>query len=346
MEGSVLGMDVPDSVKAALLLQCRRTADDIEASLARRRSSQEAYADAERPVPANSNDADRPPERHEADESAAYAPALTPGSSERILGAIFMAAGEGLLLVDEDFEIVRANQRAGEIYGVLEPNLMGVDIRSFTDASGAARLSDLFDGLIEGQRMSMELSCTYVDGSTFPATITATRIDLDGRRHWPLIVRDDTDRKSLENRLWEEKQQTEEMNVTLKNVLKNIEADRKVFETSISGKITTLLLPALKKIAKATEPSVRKSYLALFEEQLLSLIAGCESQPDPGLLRLSRSEINVCRMIQAGCSSKEICEALSLSFETVQTHRKNIRKKLELKGSKVNLHTFLANQAL
>jgi DNA-binding CsgD family transcriptional regulator len=37
---------------------------------------------------------------------------------------------------------------------------------------------------------------------------------------------------------------------------------------------------------------------------------------------------------------------LNLSFETVQTHRKNIRKKLELKGSKVNLHTFLANRTL
>jgi DNA-binding NarL/FixJ family response regulator len=32
---------------------------------------------------------------------------------------------------------------------------------------------------------------------------------------------------------------------------------------------------------------------------------------------------------------------MNLAFETVQTHRKNIRRKLGLRGKNVNLHSFL-----
>jgi len=37
---------------------------------------------------------------------------------------------------------------------------------------------------------------------------------------------------------------------------------------------------------------------------------------------------------------------MKLSFETVQTHRRNIRRKLGLNGEKMNLHAFLMNRVL
>jgi len=270
----------------------------------------------------------------------------TQSTSEKILSAIFMSVGEGILLVDEEFEIVKANQRACEIYGLLEQNLIGADIRSLMDASGSQVLEKYFGGLIEGQRMSAEIDCLYVDGKTFPATVTVTRSDFDGKRYWPMIVRDNTDQKTLEKQLRQEKQQTEEMNLTLKTVMKSIEQDRKDFESRVASKIKTSLLPSLKKIDKAPDAGVRKSYLALLEEQLFSLSAGFENQLDAGLLKLTRTEIEVCRLIQAGCSSKDICDAMRLSFETIQTHRKNIRKKLALNGKKLNLHAYLMNRVL
>lgn len=267
-------------------------------------------------------------------------------TSEKILSAIFVSVGEGILLVDQDFEVVKANQRACEIYGLLDQNLIGADIRALTDESGARTLTRLFDELIEGQRMGAEIASLYVDGKTFPSTVTVTRSDLDGKKYWPIIVRDDTDRKIMENQLRQEKQQIEEMNLTLKTVLKSIEQDRKDFENRLASKIRTSLLPGVNKIEKAADEKVRKSYLALLEQQLLSLTAGFEKELHAGLLKLTRTEIEVCRLVQAGCSSKDICDAMKLSFETVQTHRKNIRKKLDLNGKKLNLHTFLINRVL
>lgn len=265
---------------------------------------------------------------------------------EKFLYAIFVSVGEGILLVDEDMEIVKANQRASEIFGLLERNLIGADIRALTDGPGARTLAGFFDELIEGQRMSAEITGMYVDGKTFPATVTVTRSDLDGKRYWPIIVQDDTNQKILERQLRQEKQQTEEMNLTLKTVLKSIEQDRKDLENRVASKIRTSLLPCVKKIEKAPDDNARKSYLGLLEQQLLSLTAGFERELDGNLLKLTRTEIEVCRLIQAGCSSKDICEALKLSFDTIQTHRKNIRKKLGLNGKKLNLHAHLINRIL
>ena len=271
---------------------------------------------------------------------------LDPKTSEKILGAVFMSVGEGILLVDEDFEIVKANQHACEMYGLQQQNILGADIRSLTAPDDAGVLRQYFDELIEGQRKSAEMTCAYVDGKTFPATVTVTRSDIDGKKHWSLIVRDDTNQKTMETQLREEKRQTEEMNLTLKTVMKSIEQDRKDFENRVAAKIRTSLLPGLRKIDEATEANVRKSYLAIFEEQLLSLTAGFEKELDAGLLKLTRTELEVCRLIQAGCSTKDICAAMKLSFDTIQTHRRNIRKKLELNGKKMNLQAFLMNRVL
>lgn len=265
-------------------------------------------------------------------------------NAEKMSSAIFQTVGEGILLVDQDLEIINANQHAAEIYGMPIQNLIGTDIRMLTDEPGIRTLLRFFDDLVEGQRFSAEITGIYVDSSIFPTRTTVTRIDRDGKKFWTIIVHDNSEQKSMEERLRLEKKQSEEMNVTLKNVLNAIEKDRRDFENRLSARIRTSILPALEKVDKETDASVRKSYLTLLGQQLVGLTSGFDTELDAGLLKLSRTEIEVCRLIQGGCSSKEICEAMNLSFETIQTHRKNIRRKLDLRGRKVNLHAFLSNR--
>lgn len=267
-------------------------------------------------------------------------------ASEKIFSAVFESVGEGILLIDKDLEIVKANRRACEIYGLMVQNLIGAKVSSLTDEPGAHILTEFFSTLIEGRRRSAEVTGVYVDGKTFPATLTVTRSDMGGEKYWQIIVQDDTDRKNMERQLREEKQIIEEMNLTLKNVLNSIEQDKKEFENRVASKIRTTLLPSIAKISKTTSDGTRKVYLSLLEQQLLSLTEGFETELDGSLLKLSKTEIEICRLIQAGNSSKEICEALKLSFDTVQTHRRNIRKKLDLNGRKLNLHAYLLNRML
>ena len=56
---------------------------------------------------------------------------------------------------------------------------------------------------------------------------------------------------------------------------------------------------------------------------------------------LTRRELEICRYLRNGLSSKEIAGVLSISTQSVQTHRHHIRRKLGLLNSRANLVSYL-----
>lgn len=262
-------------------------------------------------------------------------------NSEKMLRLIFQSVGNGILLLSDDYRIVKANQRAGQIHDCRPDDLIGRDLRDLTDTYGRLTLMSCVAALAGEASMSAEILVRRSDGSMLPASFMVTRVDIDGRLFWPVIVRDISRQKALEERLRKEKQQVEDMNVTLRNVMKSVDSDRREFENNLARRIRTHLLPALDRIADEPSQNIRASYLDLVREQLIGLTAGTTSELDANLLKLSKTEMRICQFVQAGCSTKDICEAMNLAFETVQTHRKNIRRKLGLRGKNVNLHSFL-----
>lgn len=137
-----------------------------------------------------------------------------------------------------------------------------------------------------------------------------------------------------------EKEQLEEMNITLRNVLQSIDREREQLLNEVSGKVNNQVLPALNRIENEDDPAIRKGYITVAKDQLMRLAPGSDSS-DPMLLKLTNMETRVCQFIQAGHSSKDIAETLNISLETVQTHRKNIRRKLGLHGKSVSLYAHL-----
>ena len=56
---------------------------------------------------------------------------------------------------------------------------------------------------------------------------------------------------------------------------------------------------------------------------------------------LTTKGLYVCNMLINGLSSKEIAYKLSISLSTIEKHRNNIRKKLNISNKKVNLVKYL-----
>lgn len=222
--------------------------------------------------------------------------------------------------------------------------MIGTPLCRLTDSDGCESLKEAKERLIEGQQFQAEILSLYVDGKTFPSVMTMTRMNLDESPYWTLIVRDITEQKVLDLKLREEKLNAEEMNVTLRNVLKSIENDRKEFEQKLTERISSSILPGIEKICVEQQDEVRQGYLALLKDQLISLTGGFDHELDGDLLKLTKTELKICQFIKAGLSGKEICDAMNLSFETIQTHRKNIRKKLGLRGRSRSLHQFLVSR--
>ncbi len=142
-----------------------------------------------------------------------------------------------------------------------------------------------------------------------------------------------------------EKEQLEEMNITLRNVLQSIDKEREDILNEVSSKVNSLVIPALDRIESEEDAAIRKGYVTVARDQLARLAPGSMAS-DPLLLKLTHMETRVCQFIQAGYASKDIAESLNISLETVQTHRKNIRRKLGLHGKTVSLYAHLKTQGV
>jgi Response regulator containing a CheY-like receiver domain and an HTH DNA-binding domain len=157
-------------------------------------------------------------------------------------------------------------------------------------------------------------------------------------RHREILVQKVQERTA---ELETEKARLVEMNITLRNVISSIKRERGEFHEELARTVRQVFLPTLSRLRAENAPEVRTAYADLLGDQLLRLCSGEDADEDARLLRLSPMELKVCRFIQAGKRTKDISEALQLSVETVQTHRKNIRKKLNLKGGNANLFGYL-----
>ncbi|MCB2225909.1 MAG: PAS domain S-box protein [Desulfarculaceae bacterium] len=266
--------------------------------------------------------------------------------SGKLFRSLFKAAGEGILLVDTNFRIVEVNHRACDIFGMPPEQFFRQDVLLLTAPNARETLNRVIRGLDEEEIWVGEMAGVGNTGEEFPMEVTVNRVDLAERTLFHVVVRDITPRKALEESLRRDKVQLEEMNVTLRNVMKNIGKEKQELEQAITQNIENFLLTALDKIKDEPSRDIRASYLNLIRDQLVGLTKGFSRELDPRLLTLTRTEMLVCQLIQAGSSSKEIAESLNLALDTVHSHRKNIRRKLDLRGHEVSLFSYLSAKPL
>ena len=191
------------------------------------------------------------------------------------------------------------------------------------------------------------LAARDAEGATFPAEATLRRIAFQGGSLFQLILHDLSERMELQDSLRDRMAEVKEMNIALRQVLRSVEEERQEMLRTLHTRMKRRMLPALDKIARAETAEVREGYRNILAEQLVGMVGepdeahGADGGNDLVLLGLTPRELEVCRLIQLGRSGKEIADLLGISFETAQTHRKNIRKKLGLRGSTTSLQTHL-----
>jgi two-component system invasion response regulator UvrY len=88
-----------------------------------------------------------------------------------------------------------------------------------------------------------------------------------------------------------------------------------------------------------------KKYICDEIKNILSEQVISGDEPNAGLNSLSQREIEIIAFIKKGNSSKEIADALNISVKTVEVHRYNILKKLNLKNAAA-LVNFINNSQL
>jgi DNA-binding CsgD family transcriptional regulator/PAS domain-containing protein len=133
----------------------------------------------------------------------------------------------------------------------------------------------------------------------------------------------------------------EESNTALKVLLRQREKDQREFENNILSNMKHLIYPYISKLKKNRKMSDELVYLNMIETNLKEIVSPFSSKLSFQYLDFTPKEILVANLIKDGKQDKDIMEILSISLETVKSHRQNIRKRLGIYGSRSNLRTKL-----
>ncbi len=268
------------------------------------------------------------------------------GATQHPLAEFMIETSDSMIVCGGDFNIVSTNKNAYNVHAASRGAMLGRDCRTLFTPAARTQLTTAISRLTENQQRIGELQARRMDGRTFPADVTAKRIRWENRSYFLLVIRDLSKNKRLHRILRQERAQRREMFNTIGNLMKAFEIEKKRTARGIYQDIESLLLPALANIKNEPDPTIRNGYLESLTSHLIGMTYRFGGESDGRFLNLTRTEMRVCCLIQSGYASKEVAEKMHIAFETVQVHRRNIRRKLGLTGRNVNLHAFLAEKRL
>ncbi|MDZ7666477.1 MAG: PAS domain S-box protein [Desulfotignum sp.] len=174
----------------------------------------------------------------------------------------------------------------------------------------------------------------------------------DGRLVRLEIARDITGRKQaekqqkeitliLEEKVKERTAELEDMNATLRILLKKREEDKNEIEEKIFANHKLILTPIIQNLKKNLTRESQKHMMDILESELKNIVSPFSKKLSDHMVNLTPMEIHIADLVKFGKTNKEISEITHSSIHTISRHRENIRKKIGLKNKKVNLRSFL-----
>jgi DNA-binding NarL/FixJ family response regulator len=105
--------------------------------------------------------------------------------------------------------------------------------------------------------------------------------------------------------------------------------------------IKQLVFPFIDRLKALPANKQSRTYLNIIETNLGEILSPLIGQLSSTFKKLPPKEVQIAGMIRQGKNSKEIAEMFESSVATINTHRNNIRRKLDLKKKKANLRSHL-----
>ena len=147
--------------------------------------------------------------------------------------------------------------------------------------------------------------------------------------------------KQREEELEHQAGRLEDANAALRGVLRQRDEDMKEMEQAILQNLKESILPNIERLNRMLQKPEGRQLIDL-------IISGLNDIASPFLRRLSNlervltpQEIKIATLIREGKSTKEIADLMNLSTTTINFHRRNLREKLGLTNTTVNLRTHL-----
>ncbi len=269
--------------------------------------------------------------------------------SEKNYRSIVNTAHEGIWRIDKNANTDFANDHMAKMLGYTAEEMIGKSMYFFMDDDGIKLAKYNFQRRKEGISEEHEFRFVKKDGSDLWALLSTNPMtDGDGNFGGALaMVIDITDRKKNDKKLQEatsrlkiDQQALKDQNMALKKVLDHIELDKKEYQHNICEKLDMVILPIIEKLKEKVIPD-NVAAVEILESNIKSILSR-DMDIFKGLYeKLTPRELEICKQIRDGKSSKEISSRLNISVVTIHKHREKIRKKLGLTNQNLNLVAYL-----
>jgi len=148
-------------------------------------------------------------------------------------------------------------------------------------------------------------------------------------------------RKS-KSELKEKERLLEEANIALRLLMKKIAEEKEEQAKQLGQQLHETVLPYVRRLELSQLTEKQQFLLEMIQTQLQHLTAPPSMRNKELYFHLTPMETKIANLVREGESTKEIAALLNLSPRTVETHRKNIRKKAGFHHKNGNLQAILS----
>ena len=251
------------------------------------------------------------------------------------------------ILIVQDGLIKFVNPRALQVFSYDESEVIDKHFLEFIHPEYRPIAKERYQQIFQGVKLSNPFQFRALDarGRETWLQSSATLISWNNRPAMLTFLSDISKIKETEEHLKRRGSELEETNMALKILLRESGEAKENLERKVLGNMKDLILPYIDELEAVIDSPHAASLVKVVRSNLNEITSSFSRKLLTEYLGLTPREIQIADFIRQGKMNKEIARFLNISPSGVEFHRRNLRKKFNIQGKKINLQSFLHSLA-
>ncbi|NTW77835.1 MAG: PAS domain S-box protein, partial [Syntrophaceae bacterium] len=272
--------------------------------------------------------------------------AILKDSEKKFAATFYKSAIPMAITAIKDGRYIDVNESFMKVMGLKYEELVGDSSTGAGYITAESRALFLNEYRQKGFVENLELSMRVKNGKRRRGLFNSSKITIGSEEFFLTMVTDITELRRVEEKLKKYRDELESMvaertseledktnnlqkvNTTLNVLLQKREEDRKILEENFVANISSLILPYIGGIRRNNLDAQQQLCLDTIEKNLGDIVSPLLKNMQQ--FDLTPREVQIASLIKDGKTTKEIARALGIGEGSIDTHRKNIRKKIGL----------------